>query len=416
MRKKSSIAADASRRRFRIRIGVGGFWFLVGSVLIGLAAIDSNINLLLILFGLCFGAILLGALWDLRGLRKIAAQRILPDVLGVEQIAEIRYVLTNLRRWGSIRNLRIVDHMPPGGPLAGALAFVAILRPGETVTVAAPVRPLRRGKIQFGQLILQTSFPFAIFTKSVARIAAAEAIVLPKLLHMKGDPELSIHHGIETGGAAGLTRASGDEEYYGVREFRAGDNPRRIHWRRSAQTGQLMVREMARTLQPQVWCVVDTLAPAKDDPRHSVVEQIISAAATFVCGALERGIKVGLICNGDPLVVLPPGAGRQNRPRLLRELALRERNTSDSLAGHIRRLSWPMRWRGPCVMLAAEKNVEVRRAASALNSAIGPTTVLVPGTSAFDDIFVAVEQLAESLPQSDRHHDQTIAPAFGNHP
>jgi uncharacterized protein (DUF58 family) len=413
MRKSPLTAPGSPRRRFRIRTSLGGFWFVVGTGIIGLTAVDSDINLLLLLFGLCVGAIMLSAFWDWRGLRRITVQRIVPDVLGADQPAEIRYLLTNHRRWGSIRNLQVVEILPRGGPIGETLAFVSILRPGESVTVDAPIRPARRGRIQFGQLTFKTSFPFAIFIKSFAIHLPDEAIVLPRLLMMNGDPNLSFHAGHERGGPSGLSRSIGDEEFYGVREFREGDNPRRIHWRRSARTGQLMVREMARTMQPQVWCVVDTQTREKDEAQQRLLEEIVSAAATFVCSALEQGMKVGLICNGEPLVVLPPGAGRANRPRLLREMALREHNHSDPLAEHIRRLSWPMRWRGPCMLLAVENSVEVRRAAGALNRSIGHTTILVPGTPGFDEQFTASGGGAKPATRTESRNESRVAATRG---
>src|ERR1041385_9564939 len=59
-----------------------------------------------------------------------------------------------------------------------------------------------------------------------------------------------------SGGAP--SRIKGEEEYYGVREYRIGDNPRRIHWRRTAQTGQLMVRDMAKTRDLRFWGLLDS--------------------------------------------------------------------------------------------------------------------------------------------------------------
>ena len=84
-----------------------------------------------------------------------------------------------------------------------------------------------------------------------------------------------------------------------------------------------MVREMAQSGDNQLWCVVDTCVAPGDAGQARRLELAISAAATVICDALERGAKVGLICNGEPLVVMPPAAGRARRPRLLRELAIR---------------------------------------------------------------------------------------------
>jgi uncharacterized protein (DUF58 family) len=185
-----------------------------------------------------------------------------------------------------------------------------------------------------------------------------------------------------------MSRAKGDEEFYGLREFREGDNPRRIHWRRSAQTGQLMIREMANTREAQIWCAVDTRCDPRDAEQATRMEIAISAAATAICEALERGTKVGLICNGEPLTVLPPVGGRPRRARLLRELAIRGPNPDDGLAPHVRRMAWPTRWRGSCLLFAAGESEDLRAAARVLGSAVGPTTTYLPGTPAFEAMFI----------------------------
>jgi hypothetical protein len=221
--------------------------------------------------------------------------------------------------------------------------------------------------------------------------AAGELVVFPALGRLLtrinfSEAVTDIH-----GGNGGRLR--GDGEYYGVREYRAGDNPRRIHWRRSAQSGRLMIREMAQSGENQLWCVLDTSVAPGDVGQARRLELIISAAATVICDALESGARVGLICNGEPLVVMPPAAGRACRPRLLRELAIRGSHHDDDLALHIHHLPWPPRWRGPCLLFGVTDGPGLRSAGAALTASAGPTSVYVPGTGAFEELL----QLAKVL-------------------
>jgi hypothetical protein len=87
-------------------------------------------------------------------------------------------------------------------------------------------------------------------------------------------------------------------------------------------------------------------------------------------------------------VILPPGGGRAHRPRLLRELALRTKNPEDDLASAVQRVAWPNRWRGACYLFAAHDCDDLRNAARALNFALGATTVLTPGSTAFENMFL----------------------------
>jgi uncharacterized protein (DUF58 family) len=182
-------------------------------------------------------------------------------------------------------------------------------------------------------------------------------------------------------------RSRGDDEFFGIREYREGDNPRRIHWRRSAASGRLMIREMAGTRDPQLWCVLDTQIDPRRQADSDRLELIISAAATVICDGLEKGLRVGLVCNGDPLLVLPPGGGRHRRTRLLRELALRGPNRSDALLEQIERIAWPARWRGVGIFFSASPYDADGTLARFLNRNIGPTRAYVPNTTAFDSFF-----------------------------
>ena len=379
-------------------LSLRGAFFLFGTTLIGLASIDAGINLLLMVFGLCLGAVLLSGFVGWRPLRRIHVQRVAPDGVTAGQPFEIRYSVRNHSRWGAVRNLHLSDSVERGAVMSTPEAYVPVLRAGETLIVTVPLAARSRGRVKLSGVRCTTTFPFGIFAKSVTIRVEHEIVVFPKLCRLIGDirPPTRAADTAHTGGVPAAVK--GDEEFYGVREYRAGDNPRRIHWRQSARTGQLMVREMTKTRDHKYWCVLSTRINPKDPLDLQRLESAISAAATAVCDALEKGIRVGLICDGEPLVVLPPGGGRAHRPRLLRELALRARNTHDDLAPHIDRLTWPNRWRGGCLLFAPRETDDVRAASRALQRVIGPTTICLPGTPAFESLFVQAEWIPARAP------------------
>ncbi len=352
-----------------------------------MAAIDSDMNLLMLLLGLGLAALVLNGFSGWRTLRGLTVRRLLPDVAVVGQPMEIRYSVTNHRAWNGARGIRLIDALPANGAMVSPESYLPLLRPQETVVHTVPAVAARRGRVRFSAIRLSMGFPFGIFDKSVVSPAEANLVVLPALARLRGDVLRASRMADATSNGLLLSRSKGDEEFFGLREFRPGDNPRRIHWRRSAQTGQLMIREMANTREAQIWCAVHTGCDPRDVQLTMRLESAISAAATVICDALERGTKVGLICNGEPLAILPPAGGRPRRLRLLRELAIRVANSNDELTPHIRRMSWPSRWRGSCLLFAALDSDDLRAAAKSLSAAIGPTTTYVAGTPAFDAMF-----------------------------
>ncbi|HKQ50340.1 MAG TPA: DUF58 domain-containing protein [Phycisphaerae bacterium] len=389
MRRKSSKSSPARRLpAYGFQLTRGGALFLLGTILVGMAAIDSDMNLLMLLLGLGAAALVLNAFSGWRTLRALSVRRLLPDIAIAGQPTEIRYSLTNHRAWNGARGLRLMDALSGNAAMASPETFIPFLRPQETIVITVPAVAGRRGRVRFSTIRLSMGFPFGIFNKSVVFPAEADLVVLPALGRLRGDVIRASRTADSPGGGFSMSRAKGDEEFYGLREFREGDNPRRIHWRRSAQVGQLMIREMANTREAQIWCVVDTRCDPRDVEQATRLELAISAAATAICDALERGTKVGLICNGEPLTVLPPVGGRPRRARLLRELAIRGSNPDDELAPHVRRMSWPTRWRGSCLLFAAHENADLRAAARVLGTVVGSTTIYLPGTPTFDAMFI----------------------------
>lgn len=388
-RRRSKTVSSRPPKQHSFRLTMGGLGFIFATVIICLGAVDGDVNLLTLLFGFCLGSLLINAFYGYRTLTSLSVQRTVPDVAVAGKPFFIRYTVTNRRRWACARGILVEDVLDSGAPMPNPEFFVPVLAGGQSVTLAIPVASPRRGRIAFTFIGASTRLPFYLFFKWVRIEAAGEVVVFPALGRLLTQVNFSKGATDVPGENGGRVR--GDGEYYGVREYRAGDNPRRIHWRRSAQSGRLMIREMVQSGDNQLWCVVDTCVAPGDIEQAARLESVISAAATVICDALERGAKVGLICNGEPLVVMPPAAGRACRPRLLRELAIRGNHHDDDLASHIHHLPWPPRWRGPCLLFGATDGPGLRSAAAALTASAGPTSVYVPGTGAFDELFQSAE-------------------------
>jgi uncharacterized protein (DUF58 family) len=124
-------------------------------------------------------------------------------------------------------------------------------------------------------------------------------------------------------------RRGGQDEFYGVKEHRSGENPRHIYWRRSARTGVLVAKEMTQVAPPRLLLVVDTYV----DPGHRTiqhqadVERAIAMAASVASQALEEGMSVGLFCWSGEWTVLAPARGKRHRRDLLAVLARLPLNT-----------------------------------------------------------------------------------------
>ncbi len=172
------------------------------------------------------------------------------------------------------RALRCTPIWPSGDPV--------LLEPGA----AAPVtfRLPTRGVLEAVSVRLATAAPLGLLWWSVDQV-----VVLPAPVEVA--PRLgtgSSHGGEASTGAQGHSRpvpsVNGDPR--GVRPYRIGDSRRRVHWRGSAHTGTLMVRESEQ--QPDT--LVRVVADLPDDPQAA--ERRAEEAMGTVAALLADGRRV----------------------------------------------------------------------------------------------------------------------------
>jgi uncharacterized protein (DUF58 family) len=156
-------------------------------------------------------------------------------------------------------------------------------------------------------------------------------------------------------------RAGGVDEFYGLREYRPGDNPRHIYWRRTARTGVLVAKEMMRVSPPRLLLLVDTCLPEPTAQLHAAVERVIAMAASLASAALEQELAVGVCTwSGNP-VTITPARGKQHREELLTLLACLPANTSFDAAALLEQAEWMAKSGTSLVIITAgQLNVPLR--------------------------------------------------------
>lgn len=227
-----------------------------------------------------------------------------PTRVSAGDAVSIHLVISNksLLRTGT---LMVEDQLPER--LIGHARFVLDpLGSHESRTVSYRIPGLGRGRYRVGPLRIRLTDPFRMIDLSRSFTATSDFIVgpvvdaLPAVEPPRSD-ELGDNAGSHSVGAYGADDQS-------TREYRTGDDLRKIHWRSSARTGALMVRQEERPWRGQSTLLLDLRSAghvtagghpiAGVDPRQtSSLEWAVSAAASIGNHVLMRGRELTLLAD-----------------------------------------------------------------------------------------------------------------------
>lgn len=172
---------------------------------------------------------------------------------------------------------------------------VGRIAPRRIHTVEYSVRPLARGRQRLGPLGVQVQDPFGLATRHAVVEGHADLVVLPAVQPLATSRQPSSGVGSE-GEQAHLIALHGEDDVT-VREFREGDDLRRIHWPSTARTGEIMVRQEDRPAQRRAVVVLDPRPEAHAGSGSSgSFEWAVTAAASVAAHLNLFGYAVHLVC------------------------------------------------------------------------------------------------------------------------
>ncbi|MCH7871341.1 MAG: DUF58 domain-containing protein [Planctomycetes bacterium] len=320
-----------------------GFVYFHALVLITLAALNASVNLLFLVIGLGIGIALIGVVVANAAMRRLRLTREAPDAVLAGRPFTIRYRVTNQRTRTAAFALRIRETVLYGNERLHVEGYIETVPAGETVTLDVSMTVPVRGGLHFKSARLSTRFPFGLFERRLTVVAEHQTLVFPALFPvrrtLKGRQALAAAQSLSA-----REQKQGQDEFYGLREYRHGDNPKRIHWRSTARTGQLLMREMVDLKPQSIIVILDTYLPPGAE--ESLRERAISAAATVLCHALEQGYRLALIVNSANPVVIPPTSGRGLRSKMMTHLVQIEGRTPRPAARFLQGLRWRGNWLG----------------------------------------------------------------------
>lgn len=263
-------------------LGVGGA-VAVLAVLLGFPDL-TRVGVLLA------GLPLLAGLLGFRGVpRLVLARTVGPPHITPGEDAVVRLVVRNAGRRTTPAYLaeeQVVDGH-------SARLSVPRLGPGAAHTVSYRLHGTARGVYRAGPLTLEAPDLFGLTRGRLELPGAAEIVVLPRVeplgateLRRVGDiGERPVPH----------TVASHGEEDVSTRQYRQGDDLRRVHWPSTAHRAQLMVRQEEQPARRRAALVLDARrgVHAGHGPESSF-EWAVSALASAATHLAARGYALSL--------------------------------------------------------------------------------------------------------------------------
>ena len=148
-----------------------------------------------------------------------------------------------------------------------------------------------RGRFSTGPLVVRTTDPFGLVQLDRQFSATNEVMVTPRIVEL---PPIRATGGAGSTGEARPHRIGvvGQDDVL-VREYRQGDDVRRIHWRSTARLGEIMVRREEQAWDPSASVLLDSRAAAHAGRgMNNSMEWAISAAASIAVHFLDGGFSV----------------------------------------------------------------------------------------------------------------------------
>lgn len=186
-----------------------------------------------------------------------------------------------------------------------------------SATLSLPLASTQRGVLRPGRLKVVTRFPLGLFQAWSWIRFDIHCLVYPA---PEGELPLPIStaSALQSGTSADL--GPGSDDYAGLRVYVPGDSSRRVAWKASSKSKDLLVKRFADTAMPELWLNWYALTPLDTEAR-------LSQLCRWVLEADKRGGDYGLRL---PDFVIDPDRGKTHRDDCLRALALfGHENTQD---------------------------------------------------------------------------------------
>jgi hypothetical protein len=178
--------------------------------------------------------------------------------------------------------------IPTGGGLTDV--HVPLLRSGHSYVERVFISAARRGVIRVGPVTSVRTDPLGLLKREVAWVDVNELFVHPVTVPI---PSTSAGFIKDLEGNPSAEVVDSDISFHAIREYQLGDARRNIHWKSTAKTGQLMVRQYEETRRSRLAIVLSLDEAEYANPDE--FELAVSIAGSLGARALRDSRDLALV-------------------------------------------------------------------------------------------------------------------------
>jgi uncharacterized protein (DUF58 family) len=215
------------------------------------------------------------------------ARQITPPRIPAGQAAGIAIQLHNVSRLPT--GLLLAEDTVPYSLGTRPRFILDRIEPGGTRSLTYPLQSDTRGKFSIGPLHVHVADTFGLVRIGSEAAAPGTLVVTPAITPL---PRTSLAGTwLGEGGTRASTAAAAGEDDVVPREYRDGDELRRVHWRSTARRGELMVRREEQRWRNRAVLFLDTRATGHvGRGPSSSFEFAVGAAASIGVHLAREGI------------------------------------------------------------------------------------------------------------------------------
>lgn len=246
-------------------------------------------------------------------------RRIVPDETFGSEDVKVEVDITNLSH-STLGNIEAQERLDPRMVLEkGTDQILTSIAPSKETSLTCEFPSPPRGIYQIGPLVVRIRDTFGFYL-SEKKLLAETLSVMPRPERLRGVQLRPRHVGPWPGLVPSRVLGNGTE-FYSLREYVTGDDPKRINWKASARHGELIINETEAERVTDLMVLLDTNVTFFGRTGNELFDQEVQAAASIVRLLLRQGNRVGLVLQGAERGSIPAGFGKRHERRLLYLLA-----------------------------------------------------------------------------------------------